>query len=249
MGLRSLLLSSDDETVRILRRVLSDLEISVEHCAPPRPRSVNSPASVTNRSSWTAPISTRRRAFCGAAKASPANNRAVAIVLVDSSVGVPRGFRHGRPLRAPQAPDAGARTFQLPRGPGLDEARTATPGARGRAGSGGVPRVRKRDHLRGKPQSTSAKAAWRSSFPDRMLKDNSFRFSLELPGMEAKLEVEGEIGLGGGHNESRGPLQGTSPRSSSDSSPLAQQPLARARAGRSARHLPPQRSQPGRLLS
>jgi len=33
MSLNSLLVSSDDKTVRVLRRVLSDLEIGVEHCA------------------------------------------------------------------------------------------------------------------------------------------------------------------------------------------------------------------------
>ncbi len=33
MNLKSLLLSSDEKTVRILRRVLSDLEIGVEHCS------------------------------------------------------------------------------------------------------------------------------------------------------------------------------------------------------------------------
>ena len=31
MNLKSLLLSSDEKTVRILRRVLSDLEITIEH--------------------------------------------------------------------------------------------------------------------------------------------------------------------------------------------------------------------------
>ena len=33
MSLKSLLLSSDDKTVRVLRRVLSDLEIGVELCS------------------------------------------------------------------------------------------------------------------------------------------------------------------------------------------------------------------------
>ena len=33
MELKSLLLSSDEKTVRVLRRVLSDLEIDVEHCS------------------------------------------------------------------------------------------------------------------------------------------------------------------------------------------------------------------------
>src|SRR5208282_6595169 len=33
MNLKSLLLSSDEKTVRVLRRVLSDLEIDVEHCS------------------------------------------------------------------------------------------------------------------------------------------------------------------------------------------------------------------------
>ena len=32
MNLKTLLLSSDDTTVRVLRRVLSDLEIGIEHC-------------------------------------------------------------------------------------------------------------------------------------------------------------------------------------------------------------------------
>ena len=32
MSLKSLLLSTDEKTVRILRRVLSDIEIEVDHC-------------------------------------------------------------------------------------------------------------------------------------------------------------------------------------------------------------------------
>ncbi len=35
MNLQALLLCSDEKIVRVLRRVLSDLEIAVEHCADP----------------------------------------------------------------------------------------------------------------------------------------------------------------------------------------------------------------------
>src|SRR5258707_357782 len=37
MNLQSLLVCSDDRTVRVLRQVLDDLEIGVEHCAHPTP--------------------------------------------------------------------------------------------------------------------------------------------------------------------------------------------------------------------
>src|SRR6202142_2239825 len=83
MNLKSLLLSSDEKTVRILRRVLSDLEITVEHCT-------GSDAAIR--------LITRQRfeaiiVDCAdledagnvlrATKAAPVNKRALSIVLVE----------------------------------------------------------------------------------------------------------------------------------------------------------------------
>src|SRR5262245_35475046 len=95
MGLRSLLLSSDEQTVRILRRVLSDLEIAVEHC-----RASEAALRQLTRQRFESIIvdcsnPDEARGVLKSAKASPANNRAVAIVLVDPSVGLRGGFEMG----------------------------------------------------------------------------------------------------------------------------------------------------------
>ena len=55
MSLKSLVLCSDEKIVRVLRRVLSDLEIGIEHCTDPTAPSASSPARDLKPSSSTAP--------------------------------------------------------------------------------------------------------------------------------------------------------------------------------------------------
>ena len=110
MNLKSLVLSSDEKTVRILRRVLSDLEIDVEHCS-----SVDHAIRQITRQRFEAIIVDGRNAeeassvFRGA-KAAPVNKRAIGIALVESPVGLKGGFEMGahfvlhKPLTGSSAP-------------------------------------------------------------------------------------------------------------------------------------------------
>src|SRR5580658_8592623 len=86
MNLKSLLLSSDERTVRILRRVLSDLEIEVEHC-----QSADDAVRRITRQRFEAIIVDGENAeeaggVLRAAKAAPVNKRALTIALVEGSV-------------------------------------------------------------------------------------------------------------------------------------------------------------------
>ncbi len=95
MNLKSLLVCSDEKTVRVLRRVLSDLEIEVEHCS-----GGDDAIRLITRQRFEAIIvdgSNTEEAgnvFRGA-KASPVNRRALGIVLVESTVGLKGGFEMG----------------------------------------------------------------------------------------------------------------------------------------------------------
>lgn len=95
MNLKSLLVSSDEKTVRILRRVLSDLEIGVEHCS-----TVEDAIRLITRHRFEAIIVDAANvndaaSVLRAAQAAPVNKRALAIVLVEASVGLKGGFEMG----------------------------------------------------------------------------------------------------------------------------------------------------------
>src|ERR1700678_306495 len=95
MNLKSLLLSSDERTVRILRRVLSDLEIEVEHC-----QAADEAVRRITRQRFEAIIVDGANAddaanVMSAAKAAPVNKRALTIALVESTLGLKGGFEMG----------------------------------------------------------------------------------------------------------------------------------------------------------
>src|SRR6202158_4426925 len=88
MDLKSLLLSSDERTVRVLRRVLSDLEIDVEHCSV-----VDDAIRRITRQRFEAIIVDGANVekagnVLRGAKASPVNSRALGIVLVENTGGL-----------------------------------------------------------------------------------------------------------------------------------------------------------------
>src|SRR5271170_7618357 len=106
MNLKSLLLSSDEKTVRILRRVLSDLEIDVAHCS-----AADDAIRRITRQRYDAIIVDGANAeeagnVIRGAKAAPVNKRALTIMLVESTVGLKGGFELGahfvlhKPLRS-----------------------------------------------------------------------------------------------------------------------------------------------------
>src|ERR1700675_1638036 len=88
MNLKCLLVSSDEKTVRILRRVLSDLEILVEHC-----ETTDAAIRKITRQRFESiivdcAIPDEGAGVLRAAKAAPTNNRAIGIVLVDLGLGL-----------------------------------------------------------------------------------------------------------------------------------------------------------------
>jgi DNA-binding response OmpR family regulator len=201
MGLRSLLLSSDDDTVRILRRVLSDLEISVEHC-----RASDAAVRQLTRQRFEAIVVDcsdleEARGVLRSAKASPANNRAVAIVLVSSAIGLRGGFDMGahfvlhKPLTRERARSSFRAVRALMKRERRRQVRVAVQVPVECRGFGSA------IAYRGKTLDL-CEGGMAVQFTGRVVRDNSFRFSLELPGMETKLELEGELAWDGGRNES-----------------------------------------------
>jgi DNA-binding response OmpR family regulator len=95
MSLNSLLVCSDDKTVRVLRRVLSDLEISVEHCVD-----TESAVHQLTRNRFEAVI-----VDCGSSGAlnqvfrsvrmAACNKRAIAIAIVDAQISLKEAFEIG----------------------------------------------------------------------------------------------------------------------------------------------------------
>jgi CheY-like chemotaxis protein len=193
MNLKSLLLSSDEKTVRVLRRVLSDLEITVEHCT-----SCEAAVRRITRQRFEAIIvdSANREDASNvlrATKAAPVNKRALAIVLVESNVGLKSGFELGAHfvLHKPLAVERAKASFRAVRA---------------------LMKSERRLQLR-VPVELPITCIGNSRYPARTIdlceggmaiqftgrkaKETALRFALELPGAEKgayeKLELAGEL--------------------------------------------------------
>ncbi len=189
MNLKSLLLSSDEKTVRILRRVLSDLEISVVHCSAAddairRITRERFEAIIVDASNVEEAGSVLR-----AAKAAPVNKRALAIVLVESSVGLKGGFEMGAHfvLHKPFAVERAKASFRAVRALMKRERRLQMR----------VPvQIAVECHGAGRYEAKTidlCEGGMAVQFSGRVAKENSLRFSLELPGVEQALEIHGEL--------------------------------------------------------
>jgi len=94
MNLKSLLLCSDEKIVRVLRRTLGDLDISVEHCA-------SSEIALRNltRARFEAIIVDCADAgaaeVLGVVRSSPGNQRAMVVAILDPSTGLRSAFERG----------------------------------------------------------------------------------------------------------------------------------------------------------
>ncbi len=196
MSLKSLLLSSDEKTVRILRRVLSDLEIAVEYCS-----TADDAIRRITRQRFEAIIVDGANAeeagnVLRGAKASPVNQRALGIVLVESAIGLKGGFEMGAHfvLHKPLAVERAKASFRAVRALMKRERRlqlrVAVEIPIECYGSG---------QYKAKTLDLS-EGGMAVQFSGRVTKEKSLRFSLELPGMDGRLEVEGELAWeGNGH--------------------------------------------------
>lgn len=190
MNLKSLLLSSDEKTVRILRRVLSDLEIDVEHCA-----GTDDAIRLITRQRFEAVIvdgvdaQDAGSVFRGA-KASPVNKRALAIVLVESAVGLKGGFEMGAHfvLHKPLAVERAKSSFRAVRALMKRERRQQLriPVEIAIECFGGSSRFKA-------TTVDISEGGMAIQFSGRIPKEDSFRFSLDLPGLDEKLELVGEM--------------------------------------------------------
>ena len=192
MSLRSLLLSSDEKTVKVLRRVLSDLEISVDYCS-------TSEAALRKltRQRFEAVIVDcsnldEARAVLKSAQSSPANNRAVAIILVEASVGLRGGFEMGghfvlhKPLSGERARSSFRAVRALMKRERRRQARVAVQlpvECRG---------LKSGDHYKAHTIDL-CEGGMAVQFQGHFVKEGSLRFSLDLPGTKIKLELEGEV--------------------------------------------------------
>src|ERR1700691_6448544 len=189
MNLKSLLVCSDEKTVRVLRRVLSDLEIEVEHCS-----SGDSAIRMITRQRFEAVIADGRNPeeagnVFRAAKASPVNSRALAIVLVEAAVGLKGGFEMGAHfvLHKPLAVERAKASFRAVRALMKRERRLQMR----------IP-VQIPVECQGAGRYTAktidlSEGGMALQFSGRVAKESLLRFSFELPGIKAILEIHGEV--------------------------------------------------------
>lgn len=109
MSLQSLVFCSDEKIVRVLRRVLSELEIGAEYCT-----STESAVHKLTRERFEAVIvdcadPAAASAVLGSARSAPCNKRAVAVAILDPSAALRSAFNLGahfvlyKPLSAERA--------------------------------------------------------------------------------------------------------------------------------------------------
>jgi len=193
LSLKSLLVSSDERTVRVLRRVLSDLEIEVEHC-PAAERAIRR----ITRQRFEAIIvdgdnlEDASKVLVGA-KAAPVNKRALAVVLVEKEMGLKGGFELGAHfvLHKPFAVERAKASFRAMRALMKRERR------RQMRVAVEVP-VECFGDSRYKAKTIDlCEGGMAVQFIGRVPNEAGLRFGLNLPGLEERLEVSGELAWGG----------------------------------------------------
>ena len=183
------MLSSDARTVRVLRRVLNDLEIDVEHCS-----GADDAIRQITRQRFEALIvdgtnAEETRSVLQGAKASPVNKRALGIVLVESPVGLKGGFEMGAHfvLHKPLAVERAKASFRAVRALMKRERRLQMRVA---------VQVPVECYGSGRYEATTldlCEGGMAIQFSGRVPKENSLLFLLDLPGMDKKLELHGEL--------------------------------------------------------
>jgi DNA-binding response OmpR family regulator len=189
MNLKSLLMSSDEKTVRILRRVLSDLDIGIEHC----PASDEVIRRIT-RNRFEAIIvdcadAERASEVLRATKTAPVNKRALSVALVDSPMGLKGGFDMGAHfvLHKPLAVERAKASFRAVRALMKRERRLQLR----------IPlQVPVECIGAGRYQAGTldiCEGGMAIRFKGKVAREESLRFVLTLPGMDGKLEIWGEL--------------------------------------------------------
>jgi DNA-binding response OmpR family regulator len=117
MNLQALLLCSDEKIVRVLRRVLNDLEIAVEHCADPELAILK----LSRRRFEAVIVDCDDPDVAGqilkAARNAPANKKAVAVAILDGNRAMRSAFQLGAHfvLYKPISPERARGSFRAAR--------------------------------------------------------------------------------------------------------------------------------------
>ncbi len=189
MNLKTLLLSPDEKTVRILRRVLGDLEIDVEHCST----SDDAIRKITRQrfEGIIVDVGNAEEAanVLKGARAAPVNKRALAVVLVESSIGMKGGFEMGAHfvLHKPFAVERAKASFRAVRALMKRERRLQmrVPVQ--------IPIACFGDSRYAANTVDLCEGGMAIHFTGRVPKENPLRFSIELPGASPGLEIDGEL--------------------------------------------------------
>jgi DNA-binding response OmpR family regulator len=197
MNLKSLLLSSDEKTVRIVRRVLGDLEIVVEHC--PAPDDVIRRITRHRYEAIIVDFSASQNAgeILRAAKAAPVNKRALTVALVESAVGLKGGFDMGAHfvLHKPLAVERAKSSFRAVRALMKRERRLQLR----------VPvqiPVECVGAVRYQARTLDlCEGGMAIQFKGRKAKESMLRFVLTLPGIDEQLELWGEMAWEGNSDQ------------------------------------------------
>ena len=194
MSLKSLLFSSDEKTVRVLRRVLSDLEIGTELCSEAevairrltRQRFEAIIVDCSNRE--------EARSVLRSAKAAPVNKRALSIALVESPVGLRGGFEMGAHfvLHKPLSNERTRASFRAVRALMKRERRRQL-----RVAVQVPVECNGSDHYKAKTLDL-CEGGMAIQFTGRIAREATLRFSLELPGLDQRLDIYGEMAWEGG---------------------------------------------------
>jgi DNA-binding response OmpR family regulator len=189
MNLKTLLLSSDDKTIRVLRRVLGDLEIGVEHFSV----SDDVIRRITRQRFEAIIVDCSDPLDAGnvlrAAKAAPVNKRALSVVLVESQLGLKGGFDMGAHfvLHKPLAVERAKSSFRAVRALMKSERRLQLR----------IP-VQIPVDCFGSARSQAkmldiCEGGMALKFSGRKSRESVIRFSFQLPGLEHQFEVWGEM--------------------------------------------------------
>jgi c-di-GMP-binding flagellar brake protein YcgR len=192
MSLKALVLCSDEKIVRVLRRVLSDLEIAIEHSTDPdgairqltRQRFEAVIIDCTDLKTATVVLKSARSA--------PANKRAIAVAIMDGHNGLRSAFDMGahfvlyKPVSSERAKSSFRAARALMKRERRRNSRVAVelPIALANATTGFMQQVTTTDLSEG---------GMAVQLPKRATDSGPWRVTFTLPGFEKVIEVSGEV--------------------------------------------------------
>lgn len=192
MSLKSLVLCADEKIVRVLRRVLSDLEIGIEHCTDPdgavhkltRQRFEAVIIDCTDLKTATSVLKSARSA--------PVNKRAVAVAIMDGHTGLRSAFDMGAHfvLYKPVSMERAKSSFRAARALMKRERR------RNARVQIQVPVTIKNDHtgfLQTVPTSDISEGGMAVQFAKQQKDPGPWNVHFTLPGTRTAIDVVGEV--------------------------------------------------------